>query len=63
MSASDSSHSRFAAQGTSVEESLKDQTIGLVHLDDYRKRKRDAEELRSTNNSGYVVSEVDRWWY
>lgn len=57
MSDSGDSQPRFALQGPSAEESLKDQTVGFVQLDDFRKRRRDVEELRS-NGSGYFRLDV-----
>lgn len=44
---------RFTVQAPSAEESLKDQTVGLVQLDDFRKRRKDVEDR--SNGSGYVV--------
>jgi len=35
------------SQAASAEELLKSQTVGLVQLNDFRKRRRDAEDLRS----------------
>ena len=36
----------FTAQAASAEDLLKSQTIGLVNLDDFRKRRADALELK-----------------
>lgn len=37
----------FTSQAASAEEILKSQTVGLVQLDDFRKRRRDVEDLKS----------------
>lgn len=42
----------FTSQAASAEDLLKTQTVGLVNLDEYRKRRRDVEDVKST--SGYV---------
>lgn len=47
--------SRFTCQATSAEELLKTQTVGLVQLDDYRKRRRDVQDIGA--GSGYGLSE------
>ena len=38
--------SRFTAQAPSAEDLLKSQTVGLVRLDDFRKRRADALEQK-----------------
>ena len=40
-------NSRFAAQNASAEDVLKEQTVGLVHLSDFRKRRAEALEQMS----------------
>lgn len=37
---------RFASQAATAEDLLKAQTVGLVNLDDYRKRRAEAIELK-----------------
>ena len=54
--------SRFTAQAPSVEDRLKADTVGLVSLDDFRKRR--AEALEATHGDGTVTGErgtPDRW--
>lgn len=46
MSGSEASTPRFTSQASTAEDLLKSQTIGLVQLDEFRKRRRDVEELR-----------------
>lgn len=46
MTDSGASTPRFTSQGTTAEDLLKSQTVGLVQLDEFRKRRRDVEELR-----------------
>ena len=41
---SNTTNSRFAAQHASAEDVLKEQTVGLVHLSDFRKRRAEALE-------------------
>lgn len=42
--------SRFASSGHTAEDLLKEQTVGLVHLSDFRKRR--AEVLEQSGGSG-----------
>ena len=42
--------SRFASSGHTAEDLLKEQTVGLVHLSDFRKRR--AEALEQSGGSG-----------
>ncbi|KAK5078593.1 hypothetical protein LTR64_002993 [Lithohypha guttulata] len=59
MSASNDSGQRsFATQKPSAEELLKDQTVGLVQLDDYRKRRREVEDQQG-DQSGTVTPRTD----
>jgi hypothetical protein len=57
-SASDRSRSgtpgngRFTAQAETAEDLLKSQTVGLVHLDDFRKRRAEALEQKERGGSG-----------
>lgn len=41
---------RFASSGHTAEDLLKEQTVGLVHLSDFRKRR--AEALEQTGSAG-----------
>lgn len=43
---------RFTAQAETAEDLLKSQTVGLVHLDDFRKRRAEALELKERGSSG-----------
>lgn len=43
---------RFTAQSETAEDLLKSQTVGLVHLDDFRKRRAEAIELKERSASG-----------
>jgi protein FAM50 len=49
-------NSRFTAQAATAEDLLKEQTVGLVNLNDFRKRRAEALELKerqaSTGKSG-----------
>lgn len=47
-------NSRFTAQAETAEDLLKSQTVGLVHLDDFRKRR--AEALEQKERGGSHVS-------
>jgi protein FAM50 len=38
--------SRFTSQAASAEDLLKEQTVGLVHLSDFRKRRAEALDLK-----------------
>ncbi|KAF2199880.1 XAP5-domain-containing protein [Delitschia confertaspora ATCC 74209] len=44
--------SRFTTQATSAEDVLKEQTVGLVHLSDFRKRRAEALERKELERSG-----------
>ena len=46
MTDSGASTPRFTSQTASAEELLKSQTVGLVNLDDFRKRRADALEQK-----------------
>lgn len=39
-------HSRFTSQASTAEDLLKSQTVGLVHLSDFRKRRAEALEQK-----------------
>ena len=41
-----STPNRFTAQATTTEDLLKSQTVGLVHLSDFRKRRAEAAEAK-----------------
>lgn len=43
---------RFTAQAETAEDVLKSQTVGLVHLDDFRKRRAEALEQKERGTSG-----------
>lgn len=43
---------RFTAQAETAEDLLKSQTVGLVHLDDFRKRRAEALEHKERGTSG-----------
>jgi protein FAM50 len=45
-SSGDGGSGRFASQAATAEDHLKAQTVGLVNLDDYRKRRAEAMELK-----------------
>ncbi|KAJ4296713.1 hypothetical protein N0V90_006761 [Kalmusia sp. IMI 367209] len=45
-------HGRFTAQAETAEDVLKSQTVGLVHLDDFRKRRAEALEQKERGTSG-----------
>jgi protein FAM50 len=42
---------RFASQAATAEDLLKAQTVGLVNLNDYRKRRAEAIELKERGSS------------
>ncbi len=44
-SGSSTPNARFASQAHTAEDLLKEQTYGLVHLSDFRKRRAEAREL------------------
>lgn len=45
-SALDVANSRFTSQASTAEDLLKSQTVGLVHLSDFRKRRAEALDLK-----------------
>ncbi|PVI05950.1 XAP5-domain-containing protein [Periconia macrospinosa] len=45
------SGTRFTAQAATAEDHLKSQTVGLMHLDDFRKRRAEALELKERGGS------------
>lgn len=45
-------NSRFTAQAETAEDLLKSQTVGLVHLGDFRKRRAEALEQKERSASG-----------
>ncbi|KAH6614898.1 XAP5, circadian clock regulator-domain-containing protein [Boeremia exigua] len=49
---STSGNGRFASQAATAEDLLKAQTVGLVNLDDYRKRRAEAIELKERGSPG-----------
>jgi protein FAM50 len=62
-------NSRFAAPAETAEDLLKSQTVGLVHLDDFRKRRAEVLEQKeraglgtNTPQDGYVY-DVDKLNY
>jgi protein FAM50 len=46
------SNARFTTQAATAEDILKSQTVGLVHLDDFRKRRAEALDLKERGGSG-----------
>ncbi|KAK5955707.1 hypothetical protein OHC33_003348 [Knufia fluminis] len=57
MSDPDRSTPRFTSQAATAEDLLKTQTVGLVQLDDFRKRRRDVEDIKL--DSGTVTPRTD----
>ena len=53
------STSRFMAQNHTAEDLLKEQTLGLVHLSDFRKRRAEAEEAAAGQDGGSGGSTPD----
>jgi protein FAM50 len=64
-----SGHARFTSQAATAEDLLKAQTVGLVNLDDYRKRRAEALDRRergdtatssgeNTPTDGYACSQT-----
>ncbi|KAL1303516.1 hypothetical protein AAFC00_006891 [Neodothiora populina] len=53
-------NARFVSQNTAAEDLLKSQTVGLVHLDDFRKRRAEAidVELGAPSGSGGSINPV-----
>lgn len=51
---------RFTAQNQSAEDVLKEQTVGLVHLSDFRKRRVEATELAERTPSASGADTPDR---
>ena len=54
--ANTSSTSRFTSQALSAEDVLKEQTVGLVHLSDFRKRRAEALDRVSRDGTPSAVS-------
>lgn len=52
MSDPDRSTPRFTSQAATAEDLLKTQTVGLVQLDDFRKRRRDVEDIKLDSGTG-----------
>jgi len=48
---------RFTTQNHTAEDLLKEQTVGLVHLSDFRKRRAEAEEAAQDGGSGVSTSD------
>ena len=62
MTDSGASTPRFTSQTASAEELLKSQTVGLVNLDDFRKRRADAleqKEKQARDGSGTGTPDVE----
>lgn len=51
---------RFAAQATTAEDHFKSKTVGLMHLDDFRKRRAEALDMKERGGSG-ASSPSDRF--
>jgi protein FAM50 len=49
------SNARFAAPAETAEDLLKSQTVGLVHLDDFRKRRAEVLEQKERAGSGTIT--------
>ncbi|KAK3046243.1 hypothetical protein LTS18_013416, partial [Coniosporium uncinatum] len=47
-----SNNPRFVSQNATAEDLLKTQTVGLVQLDDFRKRRAEAIEAKGASHSG-----------
>ena len=47
-----SHNSRFTSQASTAEDLLKSQTVGLVHLSDFRKRRAEALEQKERESQG-----------
>lgn len=59
------SASKFVGQNDSMEETLKNQTIGLVKLEDFQQRRKELEEAKAreaarTNELKYVIFSIQR---
>lgn len=50
-SGSSTPNPRFVSQNTAAEDLLKNQTVGLVHLDDFRKRRAEAIDSELGSNA------------
>jgi len=53
------SSNRFVGQNDSMEDSLKNSTVGLVHLEDFMQKRKELEEVKAreaarTNELGYA---------
>jgi protein FAM50 len=54
-----SANTRFTSQAATAEDLLKAQTVGLVNLNDYRKRRAEALDLKEREATSGVTSGVD----
>jgi protein FAM50 len=52
-------NARFKSQAATAEDLLKAQTVGLVNLNDYRKRRAEALDLKEREATSGVTSGVD----
>lgn len=55
---SDAMNSQFATQTTSTEDLLKSQTVGLLHLADFRKRRAEALEQKDRETQNKPLSRL-----
>jgi len=55
-SGSSTPNPRFQSQGHTAEDVLKEQTYGLVHLSDFRKRRAEAQELSGISSGAATPS-------
>lgn len=49
---------RFVGQNDSMEESLKKQTVGLVHLEEFQQRRKELEELKAREAAKTILKYV-----
>jgi protein FAM50 len=54
-----SANTRFTSQAATAEDLLKAQTVGLVNLNDYRKRRAEALDLKEREATSGVTSGAD----
>ena len=54
---------RFVSQATTTEDLLKSQTVGLVHLSEFRKRRADALEQNQKQAQDATPDTSDGWAY
>jgi protein FAM50 len=54
-----SANTRFTSQAATAEDLLKAQTVGLVNLNDYRKRRAEALDLKEREATSGVTPGVD----